>query len=208
MLADINGDGRDDIVGFGGDGVWAALANGAGGFGPMYHALGAFGTNPSAGGWASQDRFPRMLADINGDGRDDIVGFGGDGVWAALANGAGGFGPMYLALGAFGTNPSAGGWSSQEHFPRTFGDLNGDGRDDILGFGGAGAWAAIATGSGAFRPMELASAAFGALPSSGGWSSQDRTPRGLADINGDGRDDIVGFGGAGAWVTLADLSPL
>ena len=43
-----------------------------------------------AGGWRV-DKHPRFLADITGDGRADIVGFGNDGVYVALSNGDGTF---------------------------------------------------------------------------------------------------------------------
>jgi hypothetical protein len=46
--------------------------------------LAAFG--PAAGGWTSDDLYPRELADVNGDGRADIVGFGNAGVYVALAS--------------------------------------------------------------------------------------------------------------------------
>jgi hypothetical protein len=55
------------------------------GFGPMALRLASFGAGTSAGGWASDDHFPRELADVNGDGRADIVGFGDAGVYVALA---------------------------------------------------------------------------------------------------------------------------
>lgn len=41
-----------------------------------------FGYNDDAGAWRV-DRHPRFLADITGDGRVDIVGFGGPGVHVA-----------------------------------------------------------------------------------------------------------------------------
>ena len=40
-------------------------------------------------GWSSDDLYPRELADVNGDGLADIVGFGIAGVTVALATGAG-----------------------------------------------------------------------------------------------------------------------
>ena len=42
------------------------------------------------GGWRVE-RHPRFLADLTGDGRADIVGFGDAGVWVALSNGDGTF---------------------------------------------------------------------------------------------------------------------
>ena len=74
------GDGRADIVGFGDDGVWTALSNGDGTFQPARFVLSDFGVN---NGWRV-DQHPRFLADLTGDGRADIVGFGDDGVWIAL----------------------------------------------------------------------------------------------------------------------------
>jgi hypothetical protein len=45
--------------------------------------LNYFGTD--AGGWSSQNRYPRLLADINNDGKADIVGFADTGVFTSLA---------------------------------------------------------------------------------------------------------------------------
>jgi hypothetical protein len=196
-LADLNGDGKADIVGFGNAGVYAALATGDGKFGPMYFALGNFG--PNAGGWSDDDTYPRMLADINGDGRADIVGFGNAGVYASLATGDGKFGDMYFALEAFGAQ--AGGWTSDNLFHRELADINGDGLADLVGFGQAGVYAALATGQGKFGAMYFALEAFGA--GSAGWTSNDAYPRTLADINGDGLADLLGFGNAGVYTALA-----
>ncbi|HAX77912.1 MAG TPA: hypothetical protein DCY88_19240, partial [Cyanobacteria bacterium UBA11372] len=46
------------------------------------------------GGWITQNDYPRQLADVNGDGRDDIVGFGFDAVFVSLANSDGTFNPI------------------------------------------------------------------------------------------------------------------
>ena len=62
---------------------------------------------------------------------------------------------------------------------------------------------ALATGDGNFERPTLRSPAFGASAAGGGWSSQDLYPRELADVNGDGMADIVGFGNAGVFVALA-----
>ena len=39
-----------------------------------------------AKGWQSQDKYPRMMADVNGNGMADIVGFGYAGAYIALSN--------------------------------------------------------------------------------------------------------------------------
>ena len=54
-----------------------------GGFGPTSLRLAEFGASASAGGWQSDDRYPRELADVNGDRRADIMGFGEAGVFVA-----------------------------------------------------------------------------------------------------------------------------
>ncbi len=82
VMANVNGDQRDDIVGFGHDGVLVSLANVIGdGFRPQQLWVREFGYDQ---GWRG-DRHPRMMADVNGDGRQDVVGFGDDGVWVSLA---------------------------------------------------------------------------------------------------------------------------
>jgi glucose/sorbosone dehydrogenase/hemolysin type calcium-binding protein/VCBS repeat protein len=156
--------------------------------------LNAFGVN--AGGWSSDDTYPRELADVDGDGRADIVGFGNAGVWVSLATAGGHFAAPTFELNAFGVN--AGGWSSDDSYPRELADLNGDGRADIVGFGNAGVWVSLATAGGHFAAPTFELNAFGV--NAGGWSSQDSYPRELADVNGDVRADIVGFGHAGVYV--------
>jgi hypothetical protein len=77
-------------------------------FGPPQFSLSAFGSG--AGGWSSQNLYPRMLADINHDSNADIVGFAGNGVYVSLANGTGGFRPPRSPMGLrFGVpKPAAG----------------------------------------------------------------------------------------------------
>jgi chromate transport protein ChrA len=130
MLADVNGDGLADIIGFGYRGTYVALSNGAGFDTPTtWIANFAYG----AGGWISQDKYPRMLADVNGDGLADIIGFGYRGTYVALSNGAGFDTPtMWITNFTYG----AGGWISQKEFPRIVFDLNGDSKADIIGLQG------------------------------------------------------------------------
>ena len=106
FLADITGDGRADIVGFGDAGVWTALSNGDGTFQAPQFVLADFGFE--AGGWRVE-KHPRFLADITGDGRADIVGFGDAGVWTALSNGDGTFQAPQFVLADFGFEAGAGG---------------------------------------------------------------------------------------------------
>ena len=187
-MADLTGDGRADILGFGDAGVWVALSNGDGGFQPARFVLNELGFNQ---GWSAD--YPRFLADLTGDGRPDIVGFGMDGTWVALGNGDGTFQPATLVSGDFGFNL---GWRVGTH-PRFMADLTGDGRADILGFGFDGIWIGLGHGDGTFEPAKFVLAELG---SNQGWNAD--YPRFLADVTGDGVPDVVGFGMDGVWVAL------
>ena len=90
----------------------------------------------NAGDWTSEDQYPRELADVNGDGRADIVGFGQAGVQVSLATGNGHFAAPAFELTAFG--PGAGGWSTDNIYPRELADVTGNGQADIVGFSQAG----------------------------------------------------------------------
>src|SRR5690606_6307167 len=124
-------------------GVYAAMSNGDGTFSGTSLVLGAFGSGENGGGWSSQNIFPRQLADINGDGADDIIGFGGAGAYVALSDGNGGFAPASLELAAFGADANAGSWINDTRYPRLVTDLNGDGIADILGIGQDGVYVSM-----------------------------------------------------------------
>lgn len=193
MPGDLNGDGAEDIVGFGNAGVWVSMNDGDGNFDEPYLAVSNFGYE--AGAWRVE-RHPRMLADVNADGALDICGFGNAGLWISLNDGDGTFQAPYLAINTFGYE--AGGWRENRH-PRFMGDLDDDGAADVVGFGNAGMYVAMNDGDGNFAQPFLAIGTFGYV--AGGWRVE-RHPRVLAELNGDGALDIVGFGDAGAYVAL------
>jgi len=215
MLADVNGDGMADIVGFGGSGVQVALATGDPETpfeGAQLVLPGEFGNYPSAGGWEVQEH-PRMLADVNGDGMADIVGFGYDGVMVALAKTPDQVTaelpvfhqPLMAVPAAF---CSSGGWN-EDAYPRLLGDVNGDGNADIVGFGWGGTLVSLATGKSdtPFEMSTLVLTTFRYGPGDGGGWRVNKHPRMLADVNGDGMADIVGFGYDGVMVALATGDP-
>ncbi len=192
-LADLTGDGKADIIGFGDAGVYVSLNNGTGGFPQPTFTLANFAY--AAGDWRVE-RHPRFLADLTGDGKADIVGFGDAGVYVSLNNGAAGFPQPTLAIANFGY--VAGGWRVEKH-PRFLADLTGDGKADIVGFADAGVYVSLNNGDGTFQQPVLAVANFGYV--AGGWRVEMH-PRFLADLTGDGKADIVGFGDAGVYVSL------
>jgi hypothetical protein len=85
LLADTTGDGRADIVAFGDDGVWVARAAVGGGFEPPQFVIPHYGYG--AGWWLVEgwriESHPRLLADMTGDGRADVVAFGDGGVYVS-----------------------------------------------------------------------------------------------------------------------------
>jgi hypothetical protein len=180
-VSDVNGDRRDDAVLFtqgSDDDVFTAVSSGSG-FGAKVKAHDFFSVNGEV----------PFTGDVNGDGRADIVTFtrgqAAD-VWVALGNPDATFGASakwhdFFAVGA--------------EVPAV-GDVNGDGRDDIVTFtrgDGADVFVALSTGNG-FGP---------------GIKWHDHFAVGaerpaVGDVNGDGRDDIVTFtGGAAADVYVA-----
>ena len=204
QLADVNGDGMADIIAFGADGVAVSLATGEGHFASPVAGIANYGYLAAAGGWTSQDQYPRLLGDVNGNGLADIVGFGAAGVAVSLATGAGHFASPIGGIAAFGFSAAAGGWTSQDQYPRQVADVNGDHMADIVGFGADGVAVALATGDGHFAAPLAGIANFGFLADAGGWSSENQYPRTLGDVNGDGAADIIGFGHDGVLEALSN----
>jgi len=189
--ADVNGDSRADVVGFGQDGVYVSLSTGGGLSSPRRWIAG-YGYS---GGWTSQDKYPRLLADVNGDGRADVVGFANAGVYVSLSTG-GGFSSPRRWIAGYGYSS---GWTSQDRYPRLLADVNGDGRADVVGFFAGNIYLSPSTGSGFVPPVLGQSYVYPA----GEWSTQSQAPRALADVSGERRADIVGFLSQGVYVALA-----
>jgi hypothetical protein len=183
---DVNGDGNLDLVV--GDisilGVGVASGDGGGGFAPV--------TMPVSGSFPGPPGGPvdPQLVDVNGDGFDDVL-FAKHGenpadddftVWRLLNDGAGGFGQIeavtaVLLVGDEGAAASS--WGS--------GDIDGDGVADVVVVNSLTgvASAALGDGAGGFGPSTTS-----ALPEVL-FSGYEVT---LVDLDGDGRDDLVGSG--------------
>ena len=135
-MGDVNGDGLADVVGFGTTGVFVALSNGSG-FDDASLWLADFGYDQ---GWRL-DKGIRVLADVNGDNKADIVAFGNNGVSVALSNGSD-FNNAQRWVDDFGYNQ---GWRNDKGL-RMLADVNGDNKADIVAFGNAGVSVALSGG--------------------------------------------------------------
>ncbi|MEV0729359.1 DUF2961 domain-containing protein [Polymorphospora sp. NPDC050346] len=181
LTGDVDGDGRADIVTFtrgAAADVYVALSTGSG-FGPgvKWHDFFAVGTEIPA------------VGDVNGDGRADIVTFtrgAGADVYVALSTGSG-FGPGVKWHDNFAVGTET----------PVVGDVDGDGRDDVVTFTGGTAADVYVSLSDGNRFVQ------------DGWKWHDNLAAGtalpaLADVDGDGRDDVVTFTrGAAADVYVA-----
>ncbi|MBB4904978.1 FG-GAP-like repeat-containing protein [Actinophytocola algeriensis] len=168
--ADFNGDGRDDVVTFTHDplaDVYVALSSGS----------GFTGTSAKWHDWFALSGETPLTGDVNGDGKDDIVTF----THGSLAD-------VHVALSTGSAFAGAAKWHDffaiDGEVPAV-GDVNGDGRDDIITFTRnnlADVYVALSTGT-SFAASAKWHDFFGIAGESPG----------VADVNGDGRDDIVTF---------------
>jgi hypothetical protein len=165
-VADVNGDGKPDLVVANFDGtVSVLLGNGDGSFqSQQTFALGPPGRPVAV-----------VVADVNGDGKPDlVVAWGGiaDAVGVLLGNGDGSF-RTGQSLGTYGRSPLA----------VAVADVNGDGKPDLV----------VAYQSDLYKGVYV-------LPGNGDGSFQTQQTFTLrsslrslavADVNGDGKPDLV-----------------
>jgi len=189
ILADVNGDGRSDVVGFGDAGVAVSLSTGNGFTTPQIW-VNSYGFNQGF----QDDNYPRFVVDVNGDALADVVAFGQSSVAVSLSTGTS-FAAPQTWVSEYGVNS---GWRAYRN-PRLLADVNGDGLADVVGFGDYGVSISLSTGS-SFAEPRLWIDNFGYV--AGGWRYTNH-PRMLADVNDDGMADVIGFGDAGVYVSLS-----
>jgi hypothetical protein len=179
-IGDVNGDGRLDLVSANHDDndVAVMLGDGRGGFVRAPASPFAVGAAP----------YPIALADIDGDGHIDIAApnvLAGT-VAVLLGDGKGRFGPAPRSPFAVAARP----------YYVSLGDLNGDGRPDLVATHDDASLTTVMLneGSGGFRPapgspFDLGRRAFAAL---------------FSDVDGDRKMDLVAATNDSATVLLGD----
>ncbi|EOB4960904.1 TPA: VCBS repeat-containing protein [Vibrio vulnificus] len=189
-FADIDGNGIPDFVGFAKDGVYVAFGEVGGTYSVPQKLVRGY--VEETGGWNVASH-PRMLSDVNGDGKADIVGFANAGIYVSLSEGKT-FKQGTLWSNAYGVS---GGWTVQAH-ERMLADVNGDGFNDVVGFAHQGVYVSLSDGK-TFSEPKLWISQFG---NNQGWSNTYHI-RTVADINGDGMADVVGFSHQGVNIALS-----
>jgi hypothetical protein len=185
LTGDVNGDGRTDLIfvgqDWGGPGlnIRTKFSNGDGTW--THHAQ-------VVGDGAGIHSYPALTGDVNGDGRTDLIfvgqGWSGPGlnIRAKLSNGDGTWSSGSQILGD---------GSGVHTYPALTGDVNGDGRTDVI-FIGQG-W----DGPGLNIRVKLSNG-------DGTWTNRGQVlgdgvgvhtyPALAGDVNGDGRTDLIFIG--------------
>ena len=203
MLGDWNGDGRMDLIGDNDGDIWVALSTGAG-FAAPFQAGTVF---TQASGWTSQDLYPRVAADVTGDGAADLIGFGQNDIFVVPSNGTGV--DSTLTLSGLGVNSMSrnAGWPTQGETPRFVEDVNGDGRLDLVGMGSDHVFVQLQadTPSLSFRPIYRSR--YADFTTLRGFDPAESL-RFVGDVDGDGAADLVGADHAGLELLLASTLPM
>ena len=173
QIADVNGDGLDDIVGRAGSEWWVSRST-VDGF-----------VNEYWGRWADTVQWQDVLAaDVNGDGKSDIVGRAGGQWWVARSTGT-----RFV-------NEAWGRWSDSVVWRDVHvGDVNGDGKADIIGRNEGDWWVAKSTGT------RFSTDHWGTWSDNVDWRYIQQ-----ADVNGDGLSDVLAETNGEWWAMVSDGS--
>ena len=186
-MADVDGDGKMDVCARGLNNVYCWFWEGEKLSADM--EMNNWGWD---GAWRDQKHYATIrFADINGDGKADLCGRDAKGIVCQLSTGRAPFGQEIRGPEWSDEH----GWGDYDNYSTImFGELNGDGKDDVCARANANVSCHLSSGDG-FNGGEYHIDAFS---DEKGWNKPEhfRTLR-MGDINGDGRMDICGRGAEG-----------
>jgi len=154
-VADINGDGRPDLIVDTDNGIRVRPGNGDGTFQPEM-SLPYYGYYPVL-----------LVADVNGDGKPDLVLAGGNTLGVLLGNGDGTFHDMVTYA-----------WGGDSASSIAVADFNNDGKPDLVLAGGDTVGVLLGNGDGTFRAPVV-------------YHSVGAHRVTVADVNLDGKPDLL-----------------
>lgn len=199
VRGDASGDGRADVTavldhGFGRTAIWNIVAHSGG-----FHA-GTMSWDAGTGGDFALSRSRAVRGDFDGDGRTDIAFFREEAGRRVTLRVATSDGNRYDMLGTTAWDSLTGTWPLSTARMLS-GDVNGDGKTDIAVQRdlGSGNWEVLVfPGGNLGAPVSWLKTASG----SGQWAKS--APQ-LADIDGDGKDDLVDMRDMGSCRMLSEL---
>ena len=218
QLTDVSGDGKADLVGLADNGdIYVAVNNGNNTFESetAWGNINSLLPNVTTGSNIS-------FGEIDSTPGTDLVIFADTGTYYASNNGVG-FNTPKLLISDFGANNMVDSSSGQQfgnstsNYPRFIADITGDGLSDIVAYGHTSILASINNGDGTFSARQVwlsddfegngfnfvAGSRHAELVFGVGWGDKawgSHYPRGVADVNGDGRADIWAIGEHGVYV--------
>ena len=166
-IGDLNGDGKDDVLLRHEDGRWFYY--------PMDGRRHITGERGLAGLTRKLDWHVAGIGDLNGDGKDDVLLRHTDGRWFYY--------PMNGRRHITGERGLAGLTRKLDWHVAGIGDLNGDGKDDVLLRHTDGRWY--------YYPMDGRNPVADQRGLAGLTRKLDWQVAGIGDLNGDGRDDVL-----------------
>jgi len=142
LAGDFNGDGKDDVALIGGAG-WGSVPVAVSAGDGTYNSVSNCAVH-AMNSWIDSAGARPLVADFNGDGKDDIALTGGSG-WASIpvaaSTSAGCFAVSNRGVTQFP------GWAAAANVQVVAGDFNSDGHGDIAAIGHSG-WASLPTAFG------------------------------------------------------------